>query len=103
MSERVKQVALVSATAMIVAGLATGQEKSPKLAFVANDKGEYTFDTGVLRGTLRQGGKSLGLAPVIHIPTGARLDRSMGILSFYRVFTTGKRYGAGAWDWPSTA
>jgi hypothetical protein len=27
----------------------------------------------------------------------------MGILSYYRVFTTGKRYGAGAWDWPSTA
>jgi len=27
----------------------------------------------------------------------------MGILSFYRVFTTGKRYSAGAWDWPSTA
>ncbi len=84
-------------------GLAAGQETSRKPAFVANDKGEYTFDTGILRGTLRQGGKSLGLAPLIHVPTGARLDRSMGILSFYRVFTTGKRYGAGAWDWPSTA
>jgi hypothetical protein len=95
--------AVIVTTTLLVAGLATGQEKSPKLAFVANDKGEYTFDTGVLRGTLRQGGKSLGLAPVIHVPTGARLDRSMGILSFYRVFTTGKRYGAGAWDWPSTA
>ncbi|MCL5281533.1 MAG: hypothetical protein M1376_16670 [Planctomycetes bacterium] len=88
---------------MFLAGLATGQETAGKLAFVANDKGEYAFDTGVLRGTLRQGDKSLGLAPVVHIPTGARLDRSMGILSFYRVFTTGKRYGAGAWDWPSTA
>jgi hypothetical protein len=88
---------------LLFAGLAAGQERSAQLAFVANDKGEYTFDTGVLRGTLRQGGKSLGLAPLIHVPTGARLDRSMGILSFYRVFTTGKRYGAGAWDWPSTA
>jgi len=86
-----------------MAGLAAGEETSRKPAFVANDKGEYTFDTGVLRGTLRQGSKSLGLAPVIHVPTGARLDRSMGILSFYRVFTTGKRYGAGAWDWPSIA
>jgi hypothetical protein len=83
--------------------LAFGQGGSPKLAFVANDKGEYTFDTGILRGTLRQGGKSQGLAPVVYVPTGARLDRSMGILSYYRVFTTGKRYGAGAWDWPSTA
>jgi hypothetical protein len=83
--------------------MAAGEEKSSKLAFVANDKGEYTFDTGVLRGTLRQGGKSQGLSSVIHVPTGARLDRSMGILSYYRVFTTNKRYGAGAWDWPSTA
>jgi hypothetical protein len=77
-----------------------GEEKPSRPVFVTNEKGEYTFDTGVLRGTLRQSGKSLGLAPVIHVATGARLDRSMGILSFYRVFTTGKRYGAGAWDWP---
>ena len=88
---------------LLFSGLSFGQDRSSQLAFAANDKGEYTFDTGVLRGTLRQGGKSLGLAPVIHVPTGARLDRSMGILSFYRVFTTGTRYGAGAWDWPSTA
>jgi DHA2 family multidrug resistance protein-like MFS transporter len=49
--------------------LAAGQETSPKLGFVANDKGEFTFDTGVLRGTLRQGGKSLGLAPVFILAT----------------------------------
>ncbi len=96
------KIVIIGAVSLLT-GLATGQERSPKLGFVPNDKGEYTFDTGVLRGTLRQGGKSLGLAPLIHVPTGARLDRSMGILSFYRVFTTGKRYGAGAWDWPSTA
>jgi len=88
---------------LLLSGLAFGQEKSAKLAFVANDKGEYMFDTGVLRGTLRQGGKSLGLSPITHVPTGVRLDRSMGILSYYRVFTTNKRYGVGAWDWPSTA
>jgi hypothetical protein len=91
-------VALVS-----FAGLAVGEETSGKLAFVANDKGEYTFDTGVLRGVLRPGGKSQGLSSVTYVPTGARLDRSMGILSHYRVFTTNKRYGVGAWDWPSTA
>ncbi len=96
-----KEVAVI--IVLLLAGWAAGQEKPSQLAFVANEKGEYTFDTGVLRGTLRQGGKSLGLAPLVHVPTGARLDRSMGILSFYRVFTTGKRYGAGAWDWPSTA
>jgi hypothetical protein len=90
-------------TAVLFASLAAGKETSSKLAFVANDKGEYTFDTGVLRGTLRPDGKSRGLASVIHVPSGARLDRSMGLLSHYRVFTTNTRYGAGAWDWPSTA
>jgi hypothetical protein len=97
------QTMLFVATVLSLGNLATGQEKSPKLAFVANDKGEYTFDTGVLRGTLRQGGKAQGLSSVIYIPTGARLDRSMGLLSHYRVFTTNQRYGVGAWDWPSTA
>jgi len=95
--------AVLTTVVLLVCAMAAGEERSSKLAFVANDKGEYTFDTGVLRGTLRQSGKSQGLSSVIHVPTGARLDRSMGILSYYRVFTVGKRYGAGAWDWPSTA
>lgn len=71
--------------------------------FKAADDGGFTFDTGLLRGRLRAGGKSLGLTEVIHVPSGLRLDRSNGLLSHYRVFTTGKRYGGGAWDWPSTA
>jgi hypothetical protein len=31
------------------------------------------------------------------------LDRSVGILSFYRVFTTNKRHWTAGWDWPSTS
>lgn len=65
--------------------------------------GEFTFDTGVLRGKLRAGGKSLGLSSVVHIPTGTVLDRSMGLFSHYRLFTTGQRYGGGVWDMPSRA
>jgi hypothetical protein len=65
--------------------------------------GEFEFNTGVLRGVLRAGGKSLGLSEVVYLPTGTRVDRSNGILSHYRVFTKGVRYGAGAWDWPSQA
>jgi hypothetical protein len=33
---------------------------------------------------------------VVHVPTGARLDRSNGLLSHYRVFTRGVRHGGGA-------
>jgi hypothetical protein len=52
---------------------------------------------------LRQDGKARGLSSVVHVPTGARLDRGVGIVSHYRVFTAGKRYGTAAWTWPGTA
>ncbi len=80
-----------------------GHKQPSRLAFISSGKEEYRFDTGVLRGTLRRGGKSRGLSSVTHIPSGTRLDASMGILSHYRVFTTNKRYGHAAWDWPSTS
>ena len=76
---------------------------TPMTAFTPAANGEFTFDTGVLRGTLRPGGKSLGLISVTHVPSGKRLDRSNGLFSHYRVFTKGVRYGGGAWDWPSEA
>jgi hypothetical protein len=64
------------------------------------DNNGFTFDTGILQGKLHANGKPTGLTEVIHIPTGRRLDGSMGILSFYRVFTANRRYGTAAWDWP---
>lgn len=73
------------------------------LHFAPASDGSFTFNTGVLRGRLRPGGKSLGLAEVVHVPTGKPLSRSNGLFSHYRVFTRGQRYGGGAWDWPSTA
>jgi hypothetical protein len=73
------------------------------LAFRPSADGGFEFDTGLLRGRLRAGGKSLGLTEVTQAATGLRVDRSNGLLSHYRVFTRGKRHGGGAWDWPSTA
>ncbi len=87
----------------LVAGVAAGDETPRQLAFTPGSQGEYTFDTGVLRGTLRQNGASRGLSSVMHIPSGTQLDGSVGIAGHYRVFTTDKRYGTAAWDWPSTA
>lgn len=74
-----------------------------KLAFAASGTNEFAFDTGVLRGKLRAGGKSGGLSSVVHLPTGATLDSSMGLFGHYRVFSANKRYGTAAWDWPSEA
>ncbi len=73
------------------------------LRFSPGANGEFTFDTGILRGKLRARGKSNGLSEVLHIPTGKRLDASLGLFSHYRVFSANKRYGTAAWDWPSQA
>ena len=77
--------------------------RKAKFSFTSNDKGEYLFDTGVLRGKLRPDGKSLGLSSVMHVPSGIRLNGRYGIFSLYRIFTTNKRYGHAAWDWPSVS
>lgn len=71
--------------------------------FLPRADGGFSFDTGILRGVLRTQGKSVGLQEVTYLPSRQRLDRSMGLLGHYRVFSRGKRYGTGAWDWPSTA
>ena len=73
-----------------------------KLAFTAAGK-EYTFNTGVLRGTLRGGGKSKGLLPVLYGDAGASLAGSLGIMSPYRLLTADARFGTAAWDWASEA
>jgi hypothetical protein len=91
------------AVVVLLCGLSLAEETSPKITINPDGKDGFTFDTGVLRGTLCPGGKLQGLTSVTHIPSGTRLDRSMGILSYYRVFTTGKRYGTGGWEWPATA
>jgi len=82
---------------------ASPETRQPKLAFTLNEKGEYEFDTGVLRGKILRAEKSLGLSSLIHIPSATRLDGRYCIMSYYRLFTTNKRYGTAAWDWPSKA
>lgn len=84
-------------------GAAPGATNPRGLAFAVSGTNEFTFDTGVLRGTLRAKGRSMGLSGVTHVPSGASLDRSLGLFSHYRLFSTNHRYPKAAWDWPSTA
>lgn len=88
---------------MAVAEAQVKPSAEAKLAFAASGTNEFAFDTGVLRGKLRAGGKSGGLSSVVHLPTGVTLDSSMGLFGHYRVFSANQRYGTGAWDWPSEA
>ncbi|UCG58385.1 MAG: hypothetical protein JSU70_02540 [Phycisphaerales bacterium] len=76
------------------------ESKSASLAFRSNRNNEYVFDTGILRGKIQRANRTLGLSSVVHVPSGLRLDGGFGILSYYRIFTTDKRYGHAAWDWP---
>jgi len=102
-ANRVCEKCYLITVVVLLCGLTFGGEVSPKLTFIADGKGGYAFDTGVLRGTLCPNGKPQGLTSVTHIPSGARLDRGMGILGYYRVFTTNRRYGTAAWEWPGAA
>ncbi len=73
------------------------------LRFADAGDGSFHFDTGILRGRARAGEDSKGLSEVTHLPTGQRIDGSVGLLTYYRVFTQGKRYGDGARKRPSEA
>ena len=84
-------------------GQTIGSWRANGLRFAPSGTNEFSFNTGVLKGKLRSGGESRGLSEVVHIPTGMRLDSSMGLFGHYRVFTANKRYGTGAWHWPSSA
>ncbi|MCX8156868.1 MAG: hypothetical protein N3J91_10545 [Verrucomicrobiae bacterium] len=67
-------------------------------AFQASTNG-FAFDTGFWRGQLQANGKTFGLVPV-QDTNNRTLARSMGWLAVYRVFSDGRRYGGGGWDWP---
>ena len=67
-----------------------------ELRFIEAGDGSFRFDTGILKGRARAGDDSKGLSEVTHLPTGQRIDGSVGLLTYYRVFTTGTRYGDGA-------
>jgi len=88
---------------LVLAAAATLCCAAADLRFHSAEGGAFHFDTGVLKGTLRAEGRSIGLLPVTHLPTGAVMARSMGLFGIYRVFSDGRRYGNGMWNVPSGA
>jgi hypothetical protein len=71
-------------------------------SFVAAGPG-FAFDTGKLRGTLRNRGQSRGLTPVFDAASGMPLAQPNGWFSLYRLLDHTNRYGTAAWDWTSKA
>lgn len=95
-------VFIIAACHPIASAADSPPSSAPNLAFIP-DAGEYRFDTGPLHGTLRSGGRSLGLAPVIDRESGQTISGAYGLFSHYRLLDADSRYGAGAWDWASEA
>ena len=73
----------------------------PNLAFKPAGEGLFEFNTGVLSGRLKADGKYQGVYPLIDAATGADLTPPPGVFSPYRVFTTNRRFGNAARDWPT--
>ncbi len=73
------------------------------LAFQVQSPGLFGFDTGLLRGRLKMDGHYQGLYPVFDKSSGVELTMPPGLLSPYRVFSRGVRYGDAARDWPTSA
>jgi hypothetical protein len=92
----------VVAILLLFAGLPI-DAKTEDLAFRPAEQGFYAFDTGLLRGKVRVDGKSQGISSVKYAPTNAELVKTPGLLSYYRVFSKGVRYGDAARDWPVIA
>jgi hypothetical protein len=89
-------IALLLATATLAA-------KAEDFAFKPAEQGYYAFDTGQFRGKLRTDGQSQGICSLVHVPTGMEMAAPPGLLSYYRVFSKGVRYGNAARDWPVVA
>jgi len=80
--------------------------ESADLAFKVAGKGLFSFDTGAVRGRLRADNQSQGISTLVENETGMELaygQNNPGILSYYRVFSTNKRWGDSARGWPKSS
>jgi hypothetical protein len=89
----------VLALTVVAPGAATAE---PAAAFTADGRA-FAFDTGVLKGTLRADGRSIGLVPAALGEAAVAKRKGYGLLSPYRLLSADARYGKAAWDWASDA
>jgi hypothetical protein len=71
------------------------QAEETTFAFRPAQPGFFSFDTGTIRGTVRQDGSSQGVSSLVHVPTGVEVAHGgglPGVLSYYRVFAADLRF-----------
>jgi hypothetical protein len=89
---------------LFLASASVAAAAEPELAFQSEAAGVYVFHTGTLSGRLRLDGKNQGIDELIYVPSGQEVtygERKLSLMSHYRLFTTGVRYGDAARDWPT--
>lgn len=98
------------ATLLTLLLLLAGPAESADLKFTPSQtpgrKDCFDFDTGTLSGTLRLDGKGQGISSLVHVPSGVQLARggpTVGIFSYYRMFSTDTRYGEDLRRMPTSA
>ncbi len=97
---------LISNVLFLAVTIAALSAEGAELAFTKESEGLFAFDTGVVKGKLRADGKSQGIFTLVDRETGLDLaygGNNPGILSYYRVFETNKRYEGTARGWPLVA
>jgi hypothetical protein len=72
------------------------------LLFRPDGAGNLTFDTGMVKGSLKKDGLGEGMMPIRFSQLDLPIDSNHGLLVPYRFLTPQKRYGFGSWEWPRT-
>ncbi len=104
MQGRWRSLALCAAVLVFIRAGFCAQD--PSLVFRPAGDGAYEFDTGILKGRLNARNKVQSIASIGHVETGMDLAHGgtfPGLLSYYRMFSAGTRYGDAMRDRPRSA
>ena len=89
---------------LVISSASVATSAEPQLSFRLEGDGIYVFNTGTLSGRLRLNGHNQGVSELIHVPSGQEVtygERKLPVMSHYRLFTSGVRYGNAARTWPT--
>lgn len=103
MKTQVIVVAVVSLTVSFGLGsISRALSADGELAFKADNRGNFIFNTGVVKGSVKREGTGDAVKPITFVEPDVPIDTGHGLLTPYRFLTPQKRFGFGSWEWPRT-